>query len=298
MGASEHQQLDLNDIPLILALARAGSMSAAARDLGVDVSTISRRVAAVEAAMQTRLFIRSHRGYEPTDAGAVFVAHAERVVGEVRALHQETQAEADGISGLVRITAVNVMFDFWLVDQLPSLLRRYPKLQLRLMADNQNLSFTRREADFALRMAQPTQDAALLMRKVADVGLAVFGNAQYAGIARSAWAQQPWLGFDSELIALPETRWLRSQLPDARQVVQANDVATLIQACKAGLGLALLPYFLGERQGLTRLSAGPELHREIWLLSHRDAAHIQRFRAVNEWLVAAFEADRAGLSGG
>jgi DNA-binding transcriptional LysR family regulator len=298
MGASEQQQLDLNDIPLILALARAGSMSAAARALGVDVSTISRRVAAAESAMNTRLFIRSNRGYEPTDAGAAFVAHAERVVGEVQALQQETRSEAEGIGGLVRITSVNVMFDLWLVDRLPELLARHPLLRVRLLADNQNLSFTRREADFALRLARPTEDAALVMKKVGQVGFAVYGAPRFAKLPRSAWGEQPWLSYNEDLSTLPEMRWLAENIqPPPRGVVQVNSVTTLIHACEAGLGLALLPCMVGARKSLVRLSKRVEISREIWLLSHRDAVKIKRFRAVTDWLTEILDRDRALFTG-
>lgn len=287
--------LDWNDIPLMLALAKAGSMSSAARELGVDVSTISRRVAAVESAMGTRLFIRSNRGYEPTDAGAVFVAHAERVLGEVQGLLTETRAEAEGVGGPVRITAVNVLFDHWLVDRLPELLQAHPRLQVQLLDNNSNLSFTRREADFALRLAQPTEDAALLMRRLGPVGFGVYAAPRFAGLERSQWAEQPWLSYTDELSGLPEMRWLAGLGP--RRVLQASSVTTLIQGCAAGIGLALLPWIVGEGSGLHRLSERAELHRDLWLLSHRDTAHITRFRRVADWLGERFRADAERFSG-
>jgi len=288
-------QLDWNDIPLLLALARAGSMSSAARDLGVDVSTISRRVAAVETAMGTRLFIRSNRGYEPTDAGAVFIAHAERALGEVQALQTETRAEGEGISGRVRLTAVNVLFDHWLLDHLPALLRRHPKLDLQLLTDNSNLSFTRREADFALRLAPPTQDAAILMRKVGEIGFAVFGAGPCASLPPEQWDARPWLCYGEELDGLPEMRWL-AQRQGLRRVLRVSNVTTLARACAMGMGLAVLPCIVASRQGLQPLCA-PVLTRELWLLSHRDAARIKRFRAVADWLGELFESEAAVLRG-
>ncbi|WP_428313274.1 LysR family transcriptional regulator [Hydrocarboniphaga sp.] len=290
-------QLDWNDIPLMLSLARTGSMSAAARDLGVDVSTISRRVAAVEAALNTRLFIRSNLGYQATDAGAVFIARAEQIVGDMQALQLETRAEAEGIGGTVRLTAVNALFDHWLMAHLPSLLQQHPQLQIKLISSDSNLSFTRREADFALRLAQPTQDAALLMRKLGEVGMAVYASQRFAGVSCEHWSAQPWLAYDDELATMPEMQWLAQLQPAPRQVLKASNVGTLLRACEAGLGLALLPCIIGEKHGLKRLSAAPELHRELWLLSHRDAAKIRRFRAVGDWLVEAFEMDSRRLRG-
>jgi len=290
-------ELDWNDIPLMLSLARAGSMSSAARELGVDVSTISRRVAAVEAVLQTRLFIRSNRGYEPTDAGSVFMARAENVIGEVRAMLTETRAEAEGISGPVRITGVNALFDRWLVRRIPELVEKYPNLQIQLLTDNSNLSFTRREADFALRLAQPTEDAALVMRRLGDIGFGVYGAPSFAGLSPEQWGEQPWLSYRDDLSGLPEMQWLSRLRPEPRRVLQVSNVTTLIEACEAGLGLALLPWLLGESPALRRLSTQPEVRRDLWLLSHRDAARIKRFNAVGDWLHQAFVTDAASLSG-
>lgn len=290
-------ELDWNDIPLMLSLARAGSMSSAARELGVDVSTISRRVAAVEAVLQTRLFIRSNRGYEPTDAGAVFMARAENVIGEVRAMLTETRAEAEGISGPVRITGVNALFDHWLVRRLPDLLTLHPNLRFELLGENANLSFTRREADFALRLAQPTEDAALVMRRLGDIGFGVYGAPRFEGLGPEQWGSQPWLSYRDDLSALPEMRWLAQLRPQPTRVLRVSNVTTLIEACEKGLGLALLPWLIGETPKLRRLSARPELRRDLWLLGHRDAARIKRFKVVSDWLHQAFAADMAVLSG-
>jgi DNA-binding transcriptional LysR family regulator len=289
--------LDWNDIDLVLALARHGSMTAAARGLGVDVSTVSRRLAAAEAALGTRLFIRDHRGYRPTDAGAVFAAHAERVQGAVRALEAETRAEAEEIAGPVAITAAGALFDQWLVERLPELTRVHPRLQIRLIADDHNLSFMRREADLALRLAQPTQDAALLMRKLGTIGFSVYSGARAKPVPRERWGSRPWLAYGDELSAVPEMQWLARLNPVPQRRVQSSSATTLIHACRAGLGLALLPDFCGARNGLRRLSAKPELHRDVWLLSHRDAAKIRRFRVVGDWLARAFEADRRAFAG-
>lgn len=287
---------DWNDIPLLLALARAGSMSAASRQLGVETSTISRRLAAAETALQTRLFIRSNQGYQPTDAGQAFIEHGERVVGGIEALLQATRAEADGVGGVVRITAVNVLFDYWLTERLHALLAEYPQLQVTLLADNQNLSFTRREADFALRLAQPTEDAAILMRKVGEVGFAVYGSEAHAKLQREDWARQPWLAYGDELAQLPEMRWLRERGLATQPLLKVSNLTTLAQACATGLGLAILPRIIGERSGLRRLGEA-DVRREVWLLSHRDAAKIRRFRVVADWLGKVFEEGRGVLAG-
>jgi DNA-binding transcriptional LysR family regulator len=288
---------DWNDIPLLLALAREGSMSAAGRKLGIDPSTLSRRLVAAEGALETRLFIRDNTGYHATEAGLVFLSYADRLFGDVRSMLMDTRTEADGVGGAVRLTSIDVLFSHWLVDHMPVLLQQYPQLRLQLLVANQALSFTRREADFALRLARPTDDAALVMRKVGDLGFAVYGAERFAQIPRELWPEQPWMAYGEELSALPEMLWLKTFVPDGDFQIRVSSVSTLVNACEAGMGLALLPCILAEKNGLRRLSEEPELHREIWLLSHRDAGSIGRYRAVAAWLKQVFERDADRLRG-
>jgi DNA-binding transcriptional LysR family regulator len=278
------ENLDWNDIPLILALARSGSMSAVGRELGVDASTISRRIAGAEKALKLRLFIRDNTGYRLTDAGAVFVQHGEQVYGGVLGMLQASSAEADANAGTVTITAIDFLFDYWLVDQIPGLQSLHPHLQLALQAENHNLSFTRRQADFALRLAQPGDDAALVMRKLGDLGYAVYGHAKFAGTPRSAWGTQPWIAYDDTLAGTAEMQWLAALAPSPRKVLKVNSLSTVVRACRAGVGMALLPCIMGEQEGLQRLGATLEVQRSLWLLSHRDAGNIARFKTVAAWL--------------
>lgn len=297
MTGSSQVDFDWNDIPLLLALAQTGSMNAAGKRLGMDPSTISRRLAATEGALETPLFVRGPGGYQPTDAGRVFLENAERIYGQVRDMLVDTRAEADGVGGVVRLTAIDFMFGEWLVAHLPALVAAHPGLQLQLIASNQSLSFTHRETDFALRLARPQEDAALVMRKVGELGFAVYAQTCFADTPRERWDELPWLVYGPELAETPEMRWIARHVPGARRVVQVSSVATLRSACLAGLGLALLPHVVPEADGMCRLGAGVELHREVWLLSHRATGRIARYRAVSDWLVKAFETDAARLRG-
>jgi DNA-binding transcriptional LysR family regulator len=287
---------DWNDIPLILALARCGSMSATGRELGVDASTISRRIAAAEKALNLRLFIRDNTRYQLTSAGRVFVEYGEAVYGNVQSMLLASSQEADAIGGLVRITAIDFLLNFWLTPALAGLLSEHPALDVQLLGDNQNMSFMRGEADFALRLAQPTEDAALLMRKLGEIGWAVFGAPRFVDTPPAQWGSQPWIAYDASLSHLPEMRWLDSLAPQPRIALRVNSLATMTQACRAGLGLALLPCLIDGDPALLRLS-GAEVRRELWLLSHRDAASIGRFKTVAGWLTSLFADNRHKLCG-
>ena len=287
---------DWNDIPLLLKLADTGSMSQAGRILGLDASTVSRRVAAAEKALNVRLFIRDPTGYRATDAGRVFLAHAEAVHDRVETMLLDTRAEAEGFSGTVNITAIDVLFTHWLVHHLPGLLAAHPALQVNLMGHNRDLSFARREADLAIRLNRPNQDAALRMRKVGDLGLAVYGTGPYAGLPREQWPDAPWLAYPVKLWRQPEMQWL-DKLQPRRPLVRLSSVSMILRACTEGAGLAFLPCIAADRAGLKRLEPEPILRRELWLLSHRDAGHIARFRVVADWLLGLFKSEAAALSG-
>lgn len=288
---------DWNDIPLILALARSGSMSATGRHLGVDASTISRRIAAAEKALKLRLFIRDNTGYQLTDAGKTFVAHGEAVYGNVQSMLQASSQEADATAGPVNITSIDFLFDYWLLEHVPALHAEHPNLQLTLQAENQNLSFTRREADFALRLGQPGEDAALVMRKLGDLGFAVYGHPKFADTPRACWGTQPWIAYADELAGTTEMQWLAAMSPPPRKVLKVNSLSTMVRACHAGVGMALLPCIMGQQQGLQRIGDQVEVLRDIWLLSHRDAGSIARFKTVSAWLSHTYAASEQLLCG-
>ena len=288
---------DWNDIPLILALARSGNMSAAGRQLGVDASTISRRIAAAEKSLQLRLFIRDNTGYRLTDAGQVFVRHGESVYGNVQSMLQASSQEADATAGPVNITSIDFLFDYWLLDHVPALHAEHPHIALTLQAENQNLSFTRREADFALRLGKPGEDAALVMRKLGELGFAVYGHARFADTPRDCWGTQPWIAYDDALAGTGEMQWLAALSPQPRRVLKVNSLSTMVRGCRAGVGLALLPCIMGEQEGLRRLGDRVEVLRDIWLLSHRDAGTIARFKAVSSWIATLYAGSQARLCG-
>lgn len=286
---------DWNDIPLILALARSGSMSAAGRELGVDGSTISRRIAAAEKALNLRLFSRGTMRWQLTEAGQVFVRHGEGVYGGVQSMLLASTREADNLAGPVRLSAIDFLFDHWLVRHLPAFTERHPAVEVQLMADNQNISFTRREADFALRLAPPVDDAAVLMRRLGDIGWAVYGAPRFAGVARHAWGMKPWIAHEEARAHLPEMRWMARLEPAPRIALRVNSLSTMVHACRAGAGMALLPCILGDGEGLVRLSERAEVFRELWLLSHRDAGSVGRFKVVAAWLAQVYDDSRGSM---
>lgn len=286
-----------NDIRLLLILQREGSLSATAKILDVDVSTISRRLNAAEKTLHTRLFIRTHKGYQATPVGLTFLQAAQHIYDSIHQMLDTTQNNAQSVSGTVRITSVDFIFSLWLFKQLAELKQLHPALNLELLHDNRDLSFSQSEADLAIRLAKPACDAELLMRKVGEIGWAVYGHAEHEPLDSSDWPQQAWLSYSNDLAHVPEMRWLQALNCVKPVVLQSNHLHALIEACTHKVGLAILPCMLADAAGLKQLSAGPVLFREVWLLSHRQTAQLPRFQAVYNWLLSQFTEHAALLRG-
>ena len=279
---------DWNDIRLLLVLQREGSLRATARQLKVDVSTISRRLSAAEAALKTRLFIRTTSGYQATAAGQTFLKSAQSIAEHIQQMLHSTQDSARSISGTVRITSVDFIFSLWLVKHITHFKQQHPQLTLELLSNNRDLSFSQSEADIAIRLARPERDAALFMRKIGELGWAVYGHADHPPLSAAEWPKHAWLSYTDDLAHVPEMRWLEELKISQPAVLQSSHLETLIHACKHGVGLALLPCMIANEAGLKQLSNGPVVFREIWLLSHRQTSQLARFETVYNWLVEEF----------
>jgi len=273
--------MDWNDLHYVLTVARAGTLAGAARRLGVNQTTVARRLAAAERALGTRLFERVDGALHPTKSGEAAIAHAARVEQDVRALELAAGGGDAEVAGSVRLTAVPVLINRLLVPALPRLHARHPRLRLDLVAEARNANLTKREADIALRLARPDGGRGLLTRRLGYLDYAVYGSRR-----RSA-DRLPWITYDEALAHLPHARWLdAASQGQARALVSVNDTETVLQAIHAGLGKSLLPCFVADGEsGLRRLSGAKALlSREVWLLTHRELRHHARMEAVVAWL--------------
>jgi DNA-binding transcriptional LysR family regulator len=279
-----------DDLQVFLTAVRTGSHARAASALGVDATTIGRRLAALEARLGTRLLDRTPRGLVPTAAGAAIVPRAERVEAEMLAVEREAAGADTRFEGPVRITGGDGMLTVLVVPALIGLRQRHPGIEVELRADTRNLDLSRREADVAIRLARPTEPAFIARR----LGMLAFGI--YA--ARSYLDRHPtprrladtashaWIGFEAELDHVPQVRWLRRTVPSPRWVLRANTTMLQYAACCAGHGLALLPTFVAAQGrdlvAIATRTAGPS--REVWAVMHGDLRRNARVALVMDWL--------------
>jgi DNA-binding transcriptional LysR family regulator len=288
-----------DDVPLFLALMRERSLTPAARRLGLDASTASRRLAALEEATGTRLFDRTRRGLAPTAAAEPMFAAAEEMEASALKLASAAQAHESAVEGVVRISTLPGIADAYIAPALGDLLSRYPRLRIELDARSQVSDLTRREADLALRTIRP-QSGELVMKRLAVsrwLAMASVDHARDIGTVRR-WSDVRWITWDADLAHIPAARWVAKHASGSPPVLRTNSPGAQIAAVKAGVGVALLD----ERacrvhEGLALVTYARSLAAsaaswpvdDIWLVGHAALRDTPRVAAVWDFLVEMVE---------
>jgi DNA-binding transcriptional LysR family regulator len=280
--------MNWNDLRYVLAVSRGRTLAAAARLLGVDDTTVARRLTAMQETIGVRLYQRLADGtLQLTASGERAALHAERIEREVGRLAAGLAGADDRVAGTVRVTSVPIIINHVLVPAAQILLKRHPQLQLELIADARDLSLTRREADLALRLARPkTGGIRVTARRIGTLRYEVYGPAACsAAEARTL----PWITYDEAMAHLPQARWMAAAAAgnDGKIAsVRMNDAEAVLEAVIAGLGRSLLPCVVADGYSrLTRLGAkGRPLSRELWLLAHSEMKTLGRIEAVLDWI--------------
>ena len=284
-----------DDLRVVLAVARHGSLSGAARFLGVNHSTVLRRIAALEAGLGTRLFDRLPSGYALTLAGDDMHMVAARMEEEIAAAQRRLSGRDTQPTGTVRVTTIDILALYLLPRHLASFRTAYPGISVELVIAETPFSLTKREADVAIRATNKPPEA-LVGRAVAGLAFAIYRARDSTGDATSSddLAAHDWVALDESFDHLPLGRWVKGHVPKERIGYRANSVAALHEAAKAGLGYALLPCVLGDAAGeLQRVTPPiPELATQIWLLTHSDLRYSGRVRAFLDYIANALGRDR------
>jgi DNA-binding transcriptional LysR family regulator len=281
-----------------LELVRTGSHARAASRLGVDRNTVARHVAALEEALGLRLFERGPQGWSQTAAGQELAGLASRVEEDVLALSRHAAARDPTLRGTARLTTVPHLATHLLAPALPALHRRHPGLVLEIAADERAFNLSRREADLAVRVGRP-RDAGLVTRRLCGLAHAFYAAPDSGPGERGAvdLGADPFLEEEAPANTARE-RWLDQVAPQRRVVHRGNSTSALAEAARHGLGVALLPCYIGDADPRLRRLEGPRPDpQEIWLLVHGDLRRTPRIRAVIEWLDELVERARPALQG-
>jgi DNA-binding transcriptional LysR family regulator len=276
-------KIDWDDVRIFLALARAGSLTGAARSLRVEHTTVARRIGQLEQALGLHLFDRLPRGWVLTSEGEQLAGRAAQMEEQA---HEFMREAADGVqlSGTVRLSASPSVGQEFLLPRLCAIHQRWSSVTLELVVETRVAVLSRREADLALRIGRP-QDPGLAARLLGTMAYGLYGAAGYTtGRAEADWR---FIAYDDSLAHTPEHQWLESFRAGRGYALRANTLALQRDAVRVGLGLAVLPHFMAARDALLErlpYDAGPP-PREIWLVVHPDVRRSPRVRLIADLLV-------------
>jgi DNA-binding transcriptional LysR family regulator len=279
-----------DDLRLALAIARGRGLSGAARALGVNHSTVFRRLAGLEDGLGVRLFERQDGRYAPTPAGERIIAAAMRIEDEALAAERAIVGRDLRLSGRLRVTASETLAHRMLVRIIAAFHARNPAVQVELVLDHRLLSLSRREADVALRARRPVESD-LFGRKLADVDWALYACAGYLAArgrprGPADYAVHHWIGWEDTGAPIRSVEWLARSAPEDSVVFRCNSLVTQMMAARAGMGIAPLPCYIGDKETeLERIGRPlPDLRGELWIVTHEDLRRSARVRAFLEFV--------------
>jgi DNA-binding transcriptional LysR family regulator len=273
---------DWEGLRIFLALSRARTVAAAARKLGIDETTVARRLTRLETEIGAALIERGRGGLALTAAGEAVRAAAEQMESAALTAERRALGADQQLSGRVRVTAPEILGRYFVLPALQAVHKRHPGIELEMISTIARLDVTRREADVAIRTVRPTEPA-LVARKLARMAVA-----PYVRRGRKRPAQLAAVSY-LEGMRLP-LRNVEDRIPDGRVALRTNSIATVFEAVRLGWGAGDLPCFVGD--------ATPELERafpnekpeslDVWLIVHADVQRTSRVRTLVEELARVF----------
>jgi len=281
-----------DDLRIFLAVARAGSISGAATRLGVQHSTVSRRLRALEERLGTRLIERKTSGNELTEAGEDLQLSARKIEAEILEFEGARSGEDTGAAGELRVTAINNMASSVLMPVFARFSAAYPDIELHVQVSNKFVRLAERDADIAIRLTNTPLDT-LIGTRLTTVASAVYGSRAYCAQVRAGEAQEKWLGIECCGFHMS---WTKDACPEHDHNFYVDDTLLTLAALRVGAGLAYLPCFMGDSEpSLVRVRA-PEPRHDLglWLVYHRDLRRARRVQLFREHMQREF-ADLRGL---
>ncbi len=282
--------MEWDDLKYFLAVARTGSLTQGARTLRVSIATVSRRIATLERRLGARLFERKRTGYELTESGEAVRLKAEEIEQAILSVERQVLGRDRHASGKVRVTTGDDIAAIVIAPMLAKFSARYPGILLEIVARFEVANLVRREADIALRTVAPANDD-VLVRHAGwwDLGLYAarsYAEAHHLRPGINDLSNVDIITWDAEHSNLGGGPWFAEHAPGARVVLAANSRLIQQAACKAGLGVAILPCAAADHEPKLIRLLSPErvVSAKLWLVVHRDVARTARVRAVMDFL--------------
>ncbi len=306
MNAKPRRALEWDELKLILALSRGRGLLGAAELLGVDPSTIHRRIHALEQRIGQALFERRRRqGWLPTPVGERLLATAERIEEEVAGAERSLERGDELIEGTVRLTTTDSLAQVVLMPMLAELRARHPALVIDLRVSNRLFVFGRGEAEIGVRGGSRPGERSVAVRKLVDLAGAIYAAPAYLDAhgrprRRRDLAEHHFVTGDESMAHVIYTQHAEALRGASVPVMRCDSLLAQVAAAEAGIGVVVLPCFLGDRPSLVRLfGPEPNLREPMWLVVHEELRRVARVRVVADFLaerIAALAGPFAGIA--
>jgi DNA-binding transcriptional LysR family regulator len=288
--------LDWSDLRHALAIGRQGSPGAAARELGVNATTVQRRLDALERQLGARLFDRSRRGYQPTEAGALVLEQARRMADQADEIERQVLGRDRELGGPLRVTTAFVVMEHLLPRPLAEFAQRYPGIEVEVVENAFLVDLSRRhaegtggarqEADVAIRLSANVAEH-LVGRQLGPTQCRVYAQRHAPGLPQTVQPlatllrDAPWIAFERDANHRVYDRWMRQHLAQARVRARVDIFNAVAAMLRTGLGVGILPTFMqASHPDLVPVSDPiPELSAPVWMLTHPDLRQTARVRA-------------------
>lgn len=295
-------KLSWDDLRIIKAIGESGGLAAAARRLGFNNTTISRRLSRLEQVVGAVLFDRRRTGYRPTASGAELIALARRVEVDIVGVAKRVSGHAQGHAGDLRITTSDALLLDFLTPIVADFRASNPEVRIEVIVGNSSLNLARGESDIAIRAVTAAPPENLFGRKAATIAWAAYGRRSdfAAGMpSPDELYQRQWASYGSSLSGLRAFKFVEERVPGEKIAYRSNSVAGMAAAIAAGLGVGFLPCMHGDLSDrLVRVGpVEPELSDELWILTHPDIRKSGRVCAFMAHCMASISRQRALIEG-
>jgi DNA-binding transcriptional LysR family regulator len=290
--------MNWDDLRFFLELARVKRLNQAGKRLGVDHTTVARRIEQLEAALRCRLFESTSQGYELTEAGHRLLEHAESIEGNVGFLREEARGEGARVSGTVRVGTPEGFGTLFLAPRLGRLFEEHPDVNVELLTLPRFPSLAAREADIIVTL-DPPQRGRYIASRLTDYTYGVFASRSYLSRRgpirnRAALAGLHLVGYVDDLLPSPQLHYLDELVPRHRLRFSSSGMLAQLAAVRAGLGIGVLAHYVAAGAGLVPvLAKEAEWKHTFWLVTHADGYRLHRVRATWDFMRRAVEAEAA-----
>lgn len=285
------QQINWDNLRYVLMVAEKGSIAAAARELRVNRTTVLRRINSFQDNLSCRIFERSESGYILTPEAEKMIDAAREVENTIFNMQRQIAGRELRLEGELRVTTTDTLIVSVIGPHLASFHRKHPHIVVNVVMTNNILDLNRRDADVAVR---PTgaPDGHLVGRRLADIQFAIYASPDYLGSCNAdRLDQHSWIGFETELQSTLPGKWLDNNIPVEKICLRGDSFIALKVASENGMGLSLLPHYLGDSSKyLQKLPiAIEELNTGLWLITHPDLNRSAKVHAFMDHFSEAFD---------